>query len=238
MSRNMFKTVADADDFLNRLYTGNVESYQPTIGHALKGRHTSDEVVKHIMEYPYRLTNIPVEAATLSPYEMSPDTAGPIRKPFGPEVGQGNYTIDWMIKTYAKRIPFEFANWEDAIDVTKYLQLYIKMTEKDLADLNAEAADIKSEEVTDALENTSTYLHLAKVLYVEMYKISIKLANYNREPATPMTLEQYRIDRNKKKLGFDLDDPNVRNTITHDREIRFSRGTQDLIMRTRRPRSR
>lgn len=238
MRRNIFQTVADADNFLSSLYTGHTQELKPTIGHVLKGRHTNDEVVRHILEHPYKLINVPAEAATLSPYEMSPDTAGPIRKPFGPEVGQGNFTIDWMIQTYAKKIPFEFARWEDVVDVTKYLQLYIGMTEKDLSALAEEATDLKSEAVTDALENTATYLHLAKVLYVEVHKVAIKLANYHREPDTPMTLEQYRIDRNKKKLGFDLDNPDVRNTITDDRDIKFSRGTQEIIMRTRRPRSR
>lgn len=79
----------------------------------------------------YSLINIPDVSALRSPFELSGDgtTAGPIRTPFGYEVGSGMFTINWMINNYGST-PFEFAKWEDIIEVAELINAYLDKMQK------------------------------------------------------------------------------------------------------------
>jgi hypothetical protein len=85
------------------------------------------DISKLINENCYLLINIPEVSAKRSAYELgvlTGESAGPIKTPFGYEVGRGQYTINWMINNYGVT-PFEFYNWKDSVEVAELITEYV-----------------------------------------------------------------------------------------------------------------
>ncbi len=85
------------------------------------------DISKLINENVYLLINIPEVSAKRSAYELgilTGESAGPIKTPFGYEVGRGQFTINWMINNYGVT-PFEFYNWKDSVEVAELITEYV-----------------------------------------------------------------------------------------------------------------
>lgn len=98
------------------------------------------DISKLINGNNYLLINIPEVAAKRSAYELgilTGESAGPIKTPFGYEVGRGQFTINWMINNYGVT-PFEFANWRDTIEVAELVMEYVEQLSSREEKLNDE----------------------------------------------------------------------------------------------------
>lgn len=122
------------------------------------------DITNHINTYPYRLIDIPDVAALRSAYELNPLTGGPVKTPFGYEVGAGRYSINWMINSYASQIPFTFADHLECIAAAEYLYMYIEAL-KDRGQLD---------------EKENAYLLRAEEFNVQLQKIAKKLIAYHQ----------------------------------------------------------
>lgn len=187
-----------------------------------------NEVTNHINEFRYKLINIPEIMAQRSKYELSPLTGGPVKLPFGYEVGQGMFSINWMIQNFAKQVPFEFANWEDCCDVAYWLGQYIKILETDIESVSPDIKDIKDQDAVDAYNDALSYLHMARTLDATIAPMAERLASYhNQESVLKVRARELRRENAFRDMG--LPGESRRPTI----DTRLLRTTQQHIARTR-----
>lgn len=144
------------------------------------------EITDHINQYPYRLVDIPDIAALRSTYELNPSTGGPIRPPFGYEVGSGRYSINWMINSHASQIPFTFADYKECIDAAEKLHIYIGAL-KERGKLNDEE---------------KAYLLRAEEFNVPLQKVARKMIAYYRVDLPEISIfKQKKIENLAKALA-------------------------------------
>ena len=165
-----------------------------------------DRVNKHINEYYYKLINIPDVMSQRSEYELDDSTAGPVKTPFGYEVGEGMFSINWMIQNYAKGVPFEFSRWEDCVDAVKWLGAYIELLEKDLEDYKRECEENQVDPATGPMEKIFTFLHMAKELHAVLAPLSKRLQNYySNIPTLKEKVKKAEVEMKRKRLGIITD---------------------------------
>lgn len=127
------------------------------------------DVSKLINDNYYRLINIPDVSAKRSSFELAlldNLSAGPIKTPFGYEVGSGQFTINWMINSFGTT-PFEFADWHDIIEVAEILTAY----------LDKMSGQLKHQPGTFT-DDEKVYLSRAANFSVEISKIANKMKLY------------------------------------------------------------
>lgn len=166
-----------------------------------KSQATS-ELLTQINDTYYKLINIPDVMAKRSAFELSPTTAGPIKTPFGPEVGAGYFSINWMIQSYAQKIPFEFAKWEDTVTVVKWLDAYVTILENDLKAIEADIDQITDEQAKQTLSEAQTYYHMAKVFLDVMRPISVRLQYYYTHDSSKEQMMQIQNDARMERIGL------------------------------------
>lgn len=142
------------------------------------------DITDHINTYPYRLMDIPDIAGLRSAYELDPFTGGPVKTPFGYEVGAGRYSINWMINSYASQIPFTFVDYKDCISAAEYLAEYIDAL-KDRGHLD---------------EDETTYLLRAEEFNVTLQKIARKLIAYYKVNLPRTSIFKLQRANNLKKI--------------------------------------
>lgn len=120
------------------------------------------DISKLINNNHYSLINIPDISALRSPFELgllTDQSAGPIKTPFGFEVGRGMFSINWMITNYGT-IPFEFERWQDTIEVAELLEAYM---EKILSKINDEGMEFSDAEKTYFAQGAQFLAEISKV---------------------------------------------------------------------------
>lgn len=162
-----------------------------------------DKINKHINDFYYKLINIPDVMSQRSEYELDDSTAGPVKTPFGYEVGEGMFSINWMIQNYAKGVPFEFARWQDCVDVVKWLGAYINLLEKDIEDFKQECEDTGIDATSGEMEKIFAFLHMSKELYAVLEPLSKRLRNYySNIPTLKEKVQESDLERRRKRIGI------------------------------------
>ena len=165
-------------------------------------QRNSDELTKHINTYPYKLINIPEIYATRSAFELHPSTFGPIKQPFGYEVGSGKFTINWMIQNFSREVPFEFANWEDCVEAADKLRQYVERLEKEIKEIESEEIIAKDKEVAAQFEKVQNYCNMAKRLDATLYPLARRLKHFHTVESFEERKKRTNEIRRKVKFGI------------------------------------
>ena len=189
------------------------------------------KILHHINNFSYKLINIPDIMSKRSEYELSELTGGPVKLPFGYEVGQGRFSINWMIQSFAKGVPFEFVNWEDCVEVVKDLNIYISILEKDLKQIDNELKEVDVKDInSQAFDKAVAYLHMAKELNATLEPLSKRLINYyTTTPTIEERIEETELEMRKRKLGIIIE----KNKDMSDK-LRYTQQLLDKLHRGRR----
>lgn len=115
----------------------------------------------HINNYSYPLSGITENYGPRYAYELSNDTAGPMRTGLYGETGSGNYSIKTMIDMDFKGVSFSFVDWEDAINVQHIVALYAAELKKTLV---TSAPKNKQKSLSAYLERTEAFLERLTML--------------------------------------------------------------------------
>lgn len=191
--------------------------------------HSTDGAIRqltdHINDYPYKLINIPEITSKRSPFEMDDTTAGPVKTPFGYEVGMGKFSINWMVYNFSRQVPFEFANWEDCVDATEKLNQFIAVLERDLQRMERYIPKNKSNEAVEKYREAEEYLQMAKRLSATLTPLARRLKAYH----TPITMKDITAVQQHKNMRNLLD-----GKAKQTPENNLFQNSQDLYMRSRR----
>ena len=236
-----FNSIDDSDAFLDRICAEVVQADRVEKVDAkpwLRSSYQGLDITEHINNHPYPLMNIPDEVALRSEYELNDLTGGPVRPPFGYEVGRGRYSINWMIQKFARRVSFQFVNWKDSTEVTGYLEQYINILKSELAVLEQDANTKDSKEL---VEGAKEYLVMAENFYATISKISARLESYysdtnmltSKKNAKKPAPTAFRLD----KLDLDQTDHSIdyrQKKVTCDAEVKVASTNLEMFNRTRR----
>lgn len=236
-----FDSDNDADDFLAsicaEIHRKDEEKERPEPKPWLRTAYQGLDLTAHINNHPYALMNIPDEVAARSDYELNNFTAGPVRPPFGYEVGRGRYSINWMIQKYARKISFQFVNWRDSVEVTGYLGQYIEMLKSELNVLEQEA---NTKDTKELVNSANDYLVMAENFYICIKRISEKLQHFYSDE------DMFTAKKNGRKAKpnvFRLDTLDVgvvdysqdyrQKKVTSDDQVKVASTNLEMFNRTR-----
>ncbi len=177
-----FGSKHQAESYLDSVYIGRNEN-DPRVYDVLANRNEFKTIMspeyktltEHINNYKYHLVNIPDVTAERSDYELDEFTGGPVKLPFGNEVSEGMFSINWMIKNFAMQVPFEFAKWEDCLAAAALLHEYTKLLEAQCDRVEAKCLSADQQEDFDMAMG---YLHMAKSLDDYLFPLARRLHNY------------------------------------------------------------
>lgn len=105
-------------------------------------------ITDHIDYRLYLLLGIPQDYGVMPSYFFEESSAGPIMIPYDGESGRGQFAIRHMIDMYYNKIPFEFAEPGDLLDVEKHLAYFIEYIKR---------GKVSSREFTEFMKKVSAF---------------------------------------------------------------------------------